>query len=312
MEWTELKIVTTPEAYEAITALMYDIGAGGLYIEDPREILKNKNNPTDWDYFEDSIKDFAPERIIVKAYFPEQINFAEKLVLFKERLKHVKQYFNLNKEEIEITQIYEEDWANNWKQYYKPVRIGNNVVVKPTWEKCNQVIEKDIVIEMDPGMAFGTGTHETTRMCIALLEKYVFKGCSILDLGCGSGILGIAGIKLGANKCTSVDIDKNAVEVCKSNININNLSDKIEVLEGNLLEAVTGKYDIITANIIADTIIDLMSQIHPILNKNGIFISSGIIKDRYNDVKDAFKINNYKIIEDVFMGEWVAAVVSLD
>lgn len=310
MKWIEVKVVTTPEASEAVAGMMYDMDIGGLYIEDPGDVLQNPKNPTDWDYVEDELRNVDPNQVIIRAYLPESINYQEKIVLLKEKLKNAAKYFNIGDGEIRLSEVYEKDWANNWKKYYKPVKVGQKIVIKPSWEKYKAESGSDIVIEIDPGMAFGTGTHETTKMCIQLLEKYVKMEGSALDIGCGSGILGIAAIKLGINNCISVDIDPNAVRVTSENAEINNVIDKMDIREGNLLDVVTGQYEVIVANIIADAIIELSSVVGNYLKEQGVFIASGIIKDRYDEVKTQLLHNGFTVKDELFMGEWVAVAVS--
>ncbi|NLM44620.1 MAG: 50S ribosomal protein L11 methyltransferase, partial [Clostridiales bacterium] len=205
----------------------------------------------------------------------------------------------------------EEDWATSWKKYFKPFKAGERVVVKPTWEKY-EAQDGDIVVEIDPGMAFGTGNHETTIMCIKLLEKYVEKQNYVYDVGCGSGILGITAAKLGAEKVLCVDLDEVACKVADENVKINKESHRIKVKKGNLLDIAAEKADLIVANIIADVIISFAHQAYVFLNPGGIFISSGIILDRQEDVVNELKINGFTILEIAQMGEWCAIVVKRD
>ncbi|WHH60425.1 50S ribosomal protein L11 methyltransferase [Petroclostridium sp. X23] len=309
MKWIEVKVTTTPEASEAVSGIMYEMGVGGLYIEDPRDILEEKKLPTDWDYIEDELKNMDPNRVIIKAYLSEETNVSEKMVLLREKLNNTAKYFDIGEGKLELSEVFEKDWANNWKKYYKPVKVSDRVVIKPTWEDYQPSDQDEIVIEMDPGMAFGTGTHETTKMCIQLLEKYIDPDMDMLDIGCGSGILGIAGLKLGARWCTSVDIDENAVRVSGENASANHVDSKMTIKAGNLLDVITDKYDIIVANIIADAIISLSEIISPYLTEQGVFIASGIIKDRYEEVKEALLSNAFTVVDELFMGEWVAVAV---
>lgn len=306
MEWTEVCILTKSEAVEAITAFIYDMGVGGVSIEDPLDILAHKSNPLDWVVIDESLIKGNVEDVIIKVYFSQEVNVAEKILYINEQIKNVSKYINVGKGQVTINKVNEEDWANAWKKYFVPVKVGQKIVIKPTWEEYLPSKE-DIVVELDPGMAFGTGTHETTRMCIKMLEKYVEKDSVVFDIGCGSGILGICASKLGAQMVIGVDIDANSVKVSKENVLLNNVNN-IEIREGNLLDVVSEKANIVVANIISDVIIYLSETIISTFKENGVFICSGIIKDRSLDVQKALIDNKFKIIEVVNEGEWVAIV----
>jgi len=212
---------------------------------------------------------------------------------------------------LEVITVAESDWANNWKKYYKPMRVGKNIVIKPSWEEYSQG-ENDVVVELDPGMAFGTGTHETTRMCMEQLEKYITPETDILDVGCGSGILAITGLLLGAKSATGVDIEAVATKVARENGEMNGfIEPKYTIKQGNLVDAITGKYDVVVANIIADVIIILSNDIKAYLKPSSVFICSGIIDDRANDVEKALTQNGLQIINIIKQGEWVAMTCKL-
>lgn len=205
-----------------------------------------------------------------------------------------------------ISTVKEEDWANNWRKYYKTTKIGSKVVVKPLWEKYKKK-DGEIVLELDPGMAFGTGTHETTRMCINALEKYVKEDSNVFDIGTGSGILSIAASKLGAKSVTAVDIDHTAVDSAKKNIKCNNIKN-VKVLYGNLMDVVKGKADIIVANIIAEVIIILSRSVGNFIKDGGYFITSGIIEERQKGVEDSLKREGFTICDEKKEGEWICIV----
>jgi len=207
-----------------------------------------------------------------------------------------------------MTSVNEEDWANSWKKYFKPVAVGQRIVVKPTWEEY-QPKEEEIILELDPGMAFGTGTHQTTILCIRALEKLVGPHHRVLDIGCGTGILSIASLLLGAQHAVAVDIDPDAVKITRENAMQNGVLSRMDVVHGNLLDKVEGKFDIIVANIIADTIIELSGLLKDYLNKNGYFIASGIIVDRLNDVLKALDKEQYGDTEYHTLDEWAVVVV---
>jgi ribosomal protein L11 methyltransferase len=203
----------------------------------------------------------------------------------------------------------EEDWANNWKQYYKPTKIGDKIVIKPIWEEY-EASENDLLVELDPGMAFGTGTHETTRMCAQALERYVKEDSVVFDVGTGSGILAIIAGKLGAKHVVGVDLDPVAVDSAKENLKFNDVNN-IEILHGNLLDVVKGKADLVVANIIAEIICILTPDVKKALDKDGIFITSGIIHDRREMVINNLEENGFEILEVNKDGEWNCIVARL-
>ena len=210
--------------------------------------------------------------------------------------------FDVGRGEVLVEKTHEEDWANNWKKYYKPSKVGEKIVVKPIWEDYEKK-DDELVVELDPGMAFGTGDHETTRMCIQALEKYVEKDSTVFDVGTGSGILAIAAAKLGAKKAVGVDLDPVAVESAKENVSYNNL-DNIEVLYGNLVEVIEGKADIVVANIIAEIICILIDDVKRVLKQGGMFITSGIIHERVKMVTDKLEESGFEVIKVNKDGEW--------
>lgn len=305
-EWIEVAIVTSSEAVEAVSGILYNTGVQGISIEDPEDIEFEKKRPEDWDYFDESllkIKDGA----VVKGYYKQDENLNRYLQYIKDGINNLDNFgIDKGKGLITVAKINEEDWENNWKQYYKPYRAGNRVVVKPIWEEYDAK-ENDVVVQLDPGMAFGTGTHQTTRMCIKALEKYVELNSTVFDIGTGSGILAITAAKLGAKQVTAVDLNSVAVESALKNREYNNVKN-VEILQGNLMEAVHGKADIVVANIIADVIISLTEEVKGFLVPEGIFISSGIIKDRKEDVIEKLNNSGFEIKEVNEDGEWVCIV----
>ncbi|ADL68707.1 ribosomal protein L11 methyltransferase [Thermoanaerobacterium thermosaccharolyticum DSM 571] len=302
MKWLEVKVTTSVEAEEAITNIMHEIGAGGVVIEDPND-LKMLNDDSEWDYVDPDMI-VNTDKVVISAYFPLMPNTIDKVSIIKDRIMGLKEYnLDIGDFTFETSEVDDDDWANSWKKYYKPFKIGKRVVIKPSWEDYKPE-ENEIVVELDPGMAFGTGSHETTKMCIEFLEDYVKPNNVVFDVGCGTGILSIVSSKLGAKKVYAVDLDDVAIKVASLNVKLNNL-DNIEVLKSDLLHELTGKADLIVANIIADIIIKATYDIYEKLNENGIFISSGIIKDRKNDVLDAIS-KYFDIIDIKEDGEWIA------
>lgn len=309
LKWVRFTISTKTEAVEAISYALTDIGIPSIEINDPKDItftMENKNK-TDWDYIDDELlKEKDMEEVFIKAYLPEDSPYEEKLIQIQEKLNNIKEFLSIGKGTIEIETMDEEEWANSWKKYYKPIKIGKNIIIKPSWEEYVSKNEDEIIIEMDPGMAFGTGTHETTSMCMELLERFVDKDDMVFDIGCGSGILGITSSKLGASKVIGIDLDSNAVKVAKENVKRNNVDGIMKVYKGNLLDLVNEKADIVVANIIADVIIELSHSVFKVLKPNGIFIASGIIRERLSEVKESLNKNNFNIIDIYEKGEWCA------
>lgn len=310
MDWIEITAHTSNEGVEAVSELFYQAGIKGLIIDNPKDMEQFKSQPGAWDYVDESLLGDREDEVLIKGYLPNEPQSHDKIQQIRNSMTELLKKdlgIDLGKGTIELSNVKEEDWANNWKKYYKPHKIGNKVVIKPSWE--SYVPEKgDIVLELDPGMAFGTGTHETTSMCIELLENKISPQTRLLDVGCGTGILSIAALLLGAHSAVAVDIDPNAVRAAEENAKTNNVSDRISIIQGDLLDKIEDKYDIIVANIIADVIIDLSKHIDSYLNPGGIFIASGIIKDRINDVEFALAQQGFKITEKKIKGEWVAIV----
>jgi len=266
------------------------------------------NETNDWDYMEiPEGLDF--EVVQVMGYLAEDSSLAERTQVIRERISQLPSYgIDIGKGEVAITTISEANWGEAWKKYYKPTRIGKNIVIKPSWEEYQPQNADEVVIELDPGMAFGTGTHESTMLCLEILEQYMKKDFTVIDVGCGSGILSIACGKLGAKKVLAIDKDETAVKVATENIRRNNLDDRIKAIKGDKLHSVDFKADIIVANIIADIIIDITKDVGLFLNDGGIFISSGIIKDRKLSVIEAMEKHGLDVIQQFEKGEWVALI----
>jgi len=299
MKWYEISIKTTEEAEDAISNILYELGANGVVIEDNEIVSK----PNLWDYIDEdqfTKKDYAK----VCAYFPESINILELIHTIEQKLKETAKYINIGEGKIAVSDVDEKDWAEEWKKYYKPVEIGDIVIV-PSWEDYKAEDSKTIV-RLDPGMAFGTGTHESTVLCLEAIQNYVKPGMNVLDVGTGSGILAIAAKKLLAKRVLAVDIDEVAVKVAKENANLNGV--EIEIKKNNLVEGIEEKFDIVVANIVADIIIRLSTYVNRVLKDSGIFISSGIIENRLEDVLKSFAKNGLKVVEVKKMGTWCLVV----
>ena len=308
--WIEVRVITKSEALEPVSGIFYSLDCKGVAIEDPEDILGREQGPLTWDFADINVLEHKGKFAVVKAYFAEEDNIEEILGYVNEKLVELKEMgIDLGEAKVEHEKMYEEDWANTWKQYYKPSKVGEKIVVKPIWEEYEQK-EGELVVNLDPGMAFGTGTHETTRMCIQALEKYVKEESTVFDVGCGSGILAIAAAKLGAKLAVGVDLDPVAVESSIENVGYNNLNN-IEILHGNLVEVIDGKADIIVANILAEIICILTDDVKRVMKDGGVFITSGIIHDRVDMVCEKLEATGFEVIEKNRDGEWNCIVAKL-
>ena len=306
MDWIEVSIKTTGEAVEAISEMLNSQGANGVVINDPSDLIIKDNDPIIWDYIDEDLKS-DDLSIYVKAYYPEDQQINQKIENIKLSLENIKNYLDAGQCLIQFKKVNEQDWENEWKKYYKPLRIGEKILIMPSWENT-EIKDGDVVIVLDPGMAFGTGTHETTKMCIELLEKHCQERKSMLDIGCGSGILSIVAAKLGFNYVLGIDIDPVAVKVAEENA-LRNKVEQIVMYKQIIIQNIEiKKYNVVVANIVADVIIDITPTVKGYLSDDGLYIISGIIKDRLNDVKSKLIEENFKIVEEVIMGEWVAMI----
>ncbi len=321
MKWLNVSIYTEKEGIDELCAFLYDYGITGLEIEDSGDFMEFiEENTPHWDYVDDELmkKKNMPTR--VKMYISDNESGHKMLNGIKEDILELRERssgVNFGSLEIVMDVVDEEDWANNWKKYYKPIEIGKKLIIKPTWESI-QNSDGKVVVEMDPGMAFGTGTHATTSLCLENLEELTKKDDDVLDLGCGSGILGITALMLGAKKLVGVDIDPNAVNISVQNASVNNISsDKYTFLSGNIItdeilqkELFKDKYDIVVANIVADVIIALTPMVENVLNNGGIFMASGIISMRKDEVEAAFAKNGYEILNVKNNKDWLSYVLT--
>ena len=305
MKWAEISIKTTHEATEVIAEIFHEVGASGVVIEDPALVNEYRASGA-WDYT-DIPEATNTEIVTVKAYLPVDEQLDDKLAVFKNRVDELAGH-NIDKGlgDINCTEIQDEDWSTTWKEYFHPIKVGDLIVIKPSWEEYNASPD-DIIIELDPGMAFGTGTHHTTSMCIRLLEEIIKGGQEVFDVG--TGVLAITAAKLGAMKVTAVDFDPVAVRVAKENIEANHVSAIITTGQSDLLKNVDGKADVIIANIIADIIIRLLDDIPNRLKLGGTMIASGIIADRLSDVTKAVIDHGLTVDRVIEEGGWVAMVI---
>ena len=303
--WLQVSLKVTHEAVEAVAELLREVGArNGVEIEDPLLLNELREHAT-WELCDIPAQENT-EVVTVTAYYPENQELQQRLEAIENGMQEIEA--RLGKCRFGATlfrQISEKDWANQWKQFFHTKRVGKRTVIKPTWETYEPQ-EGDLVISLDPGMAFGTGTHATTSMCIQRLEELVNPDCTVFDVGTGSGILAMTAALLGAKTVEAVDIDAKAVEVAKENIALNGLSDRIDVKQGNLLDDTNGQADIIIANIIADIIILVLPEVAAKLAPGGKFLASGVIEERFPDVEVAAKEQGFQILQVSRKAGWTA------
>lgn len=303
MEWLEIAVSSPPAGVELVSEIFRELGAGGVVIEDPAVIhmYAARTHPEEWAVSPEAAKQEKP---VVKAYLPVDDGLDRRL----EELFSALNRLGLNPEaEVSTRTVREEDWASTWKQYYKPVHVGRRIVVRPSWEDY-RAVEGELVIELDPGMAFGCGTHPTTSLCLKLLENYIRGGERIYDVGTGSGILAVAAAALGAGRVVAVDLDPVACRAAAENVARNRVEGIVRVVQGNLLDNLNGGADLVVANIIAGVIISLAPDAAAALVPGGFLIASGIIRHRAEEVRDALEEAGLTPWEQLEEGEWTAIV----
>ena len=307
--WIEITIHTTNEASEIVESILLDYGSTGVAIEDPTTLEENLHDDFGT-IVELSPTDYPEVGVIVKGYINE-LNFDDETFnRFKDELEQLGKNINIGEFfKIETTTIQDSDWENSWKDYFDILNIGEKFVIVPTWREYENEDDK-YVINIDPGMAFGTGGHETTSLCIKNLEKYVKPHDNVIDVGCGSGILSIAASYLTDGNLKAVDLDKLAVDVSRENFALNNLENRIEVEEASLLTKETKKYDVIVANILAHIIELMLEDAYKLLEDGGYFITSGIIKDKKDELLEKMLERGFKLVEETSDNEWYSFVVT--
>ena len=307
--WIEITIHTTNEASEIVESILLDYGSTGVAIEDPTTLEENLHDDFGT-IVELSPTDFPDVGVIVKGYINE-LNFDDgTFTRFKGELEQLGQNINIGEFfKIETTTIKDSDWENSWKDYFDILNIGEKFVIVPTWREYENE-ENKYVINIDPGMAFGTGGHETTSLCIKNLEKYVKSHDNIIDVGCGSGILSIAASYLTDGEIKAVDLDKLAVDVSRENFALNNLENRITVEEASLLTKETKKYNVIVANILAHIIELMLDDAYKLLEDGGYYITSGIIKDKKDELLEKMLERGFKLVEETSDNEWYSFVVT--
>ena len=319
MDWIKVSIYTTSEGIEPVSGRLYQLGITGIEIEDEQDFKDFlENNHQYWDYVDDNLIKQKQGETRVIAYVSDNAPGRETLSEIRTSMLELKELDGageFGRLEIELDNTSEEDWANNWKKYFHTLEIGKKLVIKPEWEELTEPTDK-VVFSINPGMSFGTGSHYTTQLCIEALEEYVKQDDMMLDLGCGSGILSVISLMLGAKEAYAVDIDPNAVTVAYENADRNNVSrSRYHVMSGNILTD-TGlqktlgerKYDVIAANIVADVIIGLAPKTKEYLKEGGVFITSGIIEDREDDVRSALEKCGFKIEDIRRRRDWLSII----
>lgn len=323
MNWTEVSIYTTTEGLEIINGALMNLGINDAVIEDASIFEDFLNSEKlNWDYYDESLEKMQDCESCIKVYLANNNQGKEllqKIYDFIDDLKHASEDIDFGRLSIELRNLNEQDWANNWKQYFKPFIVADKIIIKPSWEEYKESTEGKILLEIDPGMSFGTGQHHTTRLCIEQIKKYLTTNMEVLDMGCGSGILSIAAILLGAKSSVGVDIDENAVRIAKENAALNKIfDDRFTVYCGNVtddekLQEIIGynKYDMIAVNIIADIIIGMSYTFPKFLKQGGLVIASGIIKKYYYDVVNALEGLGFDILETNESEDWVCITAKL-
>lgn len=308
MKWSEFRIHTTQEAVEAISNILHEAGAGGVVIEDPFDLKKERESPFG-EIYQLNPDDYPDEGVIMKAYLPINSFLAETVEEIKVSINNLLQYnLDLGLNKVTVSEVDEEDWATAWKKYYNPVKISNKFTIVPSWETYERVNSDELIIELDPGMAFGTGTHPTTVLCIQAIERVVKEQDDIIDVGTGSGVLSIASALLGAKSVKALDLDEVAVNSARDNIKLNHVQEVVSVSQNNLLDGMIGPVDVVVANILAEVILRFTDDSYRVLKQGGIFITSGIIHTKKQEVKDGLIQSGFIIEETLVMEDWIAFI----
>ena len=310
MKWIRFTLDTHTEAVDILSYKLNEIGVEGIEVEDHMPLSEEDKKKM----FVDILPDPVDNDGSAKVHFymePENCDPEKVMLQVQDIFQEIKEFCEIGKGTVTLSETEDKDWINNWKTFFKPFRAAENIVIKPTWDEYEKENEEDILIEIDPGIAFGTGSHETTKLCIQALDKYVREGDSVLDVGCGSGILSIAALKLGAGHATAIDIDEVAVKVAAENMAVNKISPtQYDLYDGDLITNSYMKvraglgHDIVVANILADVIIPLTDIVRPHLKKGGLYITSGIINTKEEEVRKALEKNGFEIVAIEHMKEW--------
>lgn len=305
MDWTEVTVSVDTEQLDKTAAICNMVVSYGIYIEDYSDLEQGAKEIAHIDLIDEELLAKNRKKGLVHIYISNEYNAEESVQYITERLKAEK-----IEHEIALVGVNDDDWADSWKKFFKVTPIGERLVICPEWEKYDNPDNK-VVLKIDPGAAFGTGTHATTSLCLQILQDYVKQGDTVLDIGSGSGILSIAAVLLGANTADGVDIDATAVKVAGENASLNGVADKTNYICGDLAEKINGRYNIICANIVADIIMRLNTDIKRYMAEDAVYIASGIIDVRADEVRESFKNNALKIIKEVRRDNWYAFALKL-
>lgn len=308
MQWAEITVHTTHEAQEAVANAFRDHGIEGVQIidsEEPKRARENKYG----EIYDLKKEDFPAWGVYVRAYTPFDETTNDLLCQLDARIVAFKDLgIDIGDFKMTLEVVQEEDWAHQWKEYYHPTRVTESFVIVPMWEKYEKEKEDDLIIQLDPGMAFGTGTHPTTRLSLQMLEDFVEKEDVVIDVGCGSGILSIAAAKLGVEQVVGLDLDPVAVDSAKRNVALNAVSSQVKVQEGNLLDGVTERPTVIVSNILADIILSFSQEAFDALPDGGLFLTSGIIDNQREKVVEKLEAIGFIIHEVRTMEDWIGVV----
>lgn len=308
MKWSEICIHTTNEAIEPISNILHEAGASGVVIEDPFELSKEREDRFG-EIYQLNPDDYPEEGVIIKAYIPINSFLGETVEEIKEAINNLILFnIDIGRNSVTISEVNEEEWATAWKKYYNPVKISERFTIVPTWEDYTPVSSDELIIELDPGMAFGTGTHPTTVMCIQALERTVTAGDHVIDVGTGTGVLSIGAALLGAKNVQALDLDEVAVQSAILNIKLNKVKEFVSVSQNNLLDGIDGPADIVVANILAEVILRFTDDVARVVKPNGYFIASGIIQQKRDQVKADIERAGFSVEETLVMEDWVAFI----
>ena len=332
MKWIKMSLKTTVDAEDLVSCTLAELGVEGIEIEDKVPLTEEEKARMFIDILPELGEDDG--EAVVSFYLDPDIDVEAKLSEIHAALDELREFTDIGEATIQVSETEDKDWINNWKEFFKPFRVDDRIWIKPTWESMPDTHSNDLVIEIDPGTAFGTGSHETTRLCILNMKERMKKGDSVLDVGCGSGILSIIAKKIGSGYTIGVDVDENAVKISQENAEVNQLPARSDVTEPEhynssweknpeVIDFITGnliasrelrekvgleRYDLVVANILADIIIPLSAVIGECMKKDAVFISSGIIKEKESAVTKALCANGFQIVDVTRMGDWVSIV----